>query len=127
MKKKSKMSPREDDPILVVKEPFASDLVDGRKTLELRHCPCRKDIGSKVLIAASGSPLVIGEVTYAGCVGPLSEMELRTRSAEHLFNGRITYKYVYGWKFEKAQRYDAPVPYSSRAGAIIWRKFRSAF
>ncbi len=59
---------------LVVVDPYASLIVSGEKTLELRAAPTRKR--ELVGIIRKGSGFIVGLARVSGCSGPLGDAEL---------------------------------------------------
>ena len=111
-------------PLLVVKEPWASMLLDGRKTMEIRGSACRKEEGTVVHIAKSGTSLVYGSVRFVRCVGPLSDSDFEALHPSHLANGEVcSYPKKYGWVFDTPVLWEEPVPYTHPQGAIGWVKW----
>lgn len=109
--------------LLVVAEPWASFLVDGVKTWELRTSgtAVRGPIG----IAAKGTGTIIGAVDLVGAHGPLTPDELAPFEDRHRVDPGSVAAYsgpkgLYGWEMTNAQRFETPVPYLHPRGAVIW-------
>lgn len=108
---------------LLVREPWASALVEGRKTMELRGT--RTAHRGRTAIIRAGTGLVIGEVLLIDVRGPLTRSHLATTTNEHLVlvdwnTADIPYRKTYGWLFTAAVAYEVPKRYSHPPGAVIW-------
>ncbi|RWY79148.1 RNA-binding protein [Rhizobium leguminosarum] len=108
---------------LIVREPWVSALVDGRKKWELRGSKTAHR-GSTAFIAA-GSGLVLGEAILVDVVGPLDRDSLSGSKNLHLVDLdwetiALPYRATFAWVFENAVRYHRPIPYIHPRGAVIW-------
>lgn len=107
---------------LIVREPWISAILNGRKTWELRGSATR--VRGRIGLIASGSGNVVGEIDVVGVRGPLTLSELLVNEVSHLVaigrSSPIRYKKVYAWVMANPHRYEEPVPYSHRQGAVIW-------
>lgn len=114
---------------LIVKDPFATMIVKGEKTWEVRtkHTKLRARIG----IVKSGSKTVIGEVSLLDCIEltehmlhtcfPLHKIQDINQVFKHTGNTDVQY---YAWVLEKACQYDRPQPYQHPRGAITWVRLK---
>ena len=66
---------------LILKEPWASLVVSGEKTLEIRTMKTKK-IGKEIYIAKAGTKTLIGKVTIDKCI-LLSENECDALADKH--------------------------------------------
>ena len=114
---------------LVVKDPFATMIVKGEKTWEVRTK--RTMMRTRIGIVKSGSKTVIGEVSILDCI-ELTDQMLDNGFAHHkiqdidqVFNhtGNRDIQY-YAWVLEKAQQYHRPMPYQHPPGAITWVRLK---
>ena len=118
---------------LIVQSPWASLLVDGEKTVEIRGS-ATKMFGS-IAIAQSKSKLLIGEVTLESCCliavrdedGRLQDVPGSLHTLDSLKDahrikdvGSIPYGKVYAWFVTKCVKYDTPVSYVHPRGAVVW-------
>ena len=110
--------------ILIVREPWLSHILNGRKTLEVRGTPCRKPVGTKVFLALSGAGgLIYGSVVFAGTRGPMSAREFNDAKAQHLVaNGRPYGSATHGWKLTQPKKFFKPVKYTVKKGCVVWAK-----
>ena len=61
--------------ILIIQQPWIDLILDGRKTLEIRGRPCKKERERIYLALSGGGGIVTGSVDYVRCHGPLSNSE----------------------------------------------------
>jgi hypothetical protein len=111
------------DRLLVVAEPWASLLVDGEKTWELRTTSTK--VRGSVGIAAKGTGTIIGAVELVAVHGPFSRPEIAPYEHLHRVPASSTSTYggpkgLYGWEMRDAVRFETSVPYRHPQGAVIW-------
>ena len=110
-------------PILVIQAKWLRKILDGDKTLEIRGTPCKKKVGPRVYLSASGSGTVCGSVTFVECVGPMDATVWSESVAQHRSDqASMPYATTYGWRFANPIEIE-PVPYVVKKGSIVWRKF----
>ena len=78
--------------ILTVKEPYASYLVDGLKTWELRKRPIKHR--GEVIIVTGG--MAIGKVQITDVLGPFDLDELANHQDKHLADPKFLREYAAG-------------------------------
>jgi len=105
---------------LLVKEPWASLIISGVKTLEIRSMRTGK-IGKEIYIAKAGSKTLIGKVIIDKCV-ELSANQFNSLSHLHHAADYKTKKKIWGWYLRDAVRFEEPIPYEHPQGAQIWVK-----
>lgn len=108
---------------LIVRNPWATLLLDGSKTWELRGSSTAHRGRTGLIL--SGSKQVLGEADLVRVVGPLDTEELVTYAARHLvaeetIRKGLTYRKVFAWEFENPKPYPVPKPYRHPHGAVIW-------
>lgn len=108
---------------LLLREPWASALVEGRKTMELRGAKTAHR--GRTAIIRAGTGLVIGEASLVDVRGPFTRSDLAVSMDEHRVRvdwdtADIPYRKTYGWIFAAAVAYEVPTPYRHPAGAVIW-------
>ena len=114
---------------LLIKEPWASKVVSGEKTIEIRTMQTKK-IGQEIYIAQAGTKTLIGKATIVKCVQltmkdyiQLQHQACLTRSGlQQLFST----KRIYGWYLKDAMKFDKPIPYDHPRGAQVWIKIPKA-
>ena len=107
---------------LILKEPWATLVVNGEKTIEIRTMPTNK-IGKEIYIAKAGTKTLIGKVTITDC-RRLTPEEFQNLSPQHL---ALHYSFppnkkIYGWFLKNAHPFPCPIPYKHPQGAQIWVK-----
>lgn len=111
---------------LVIREPWITLILDGRKTWEIRGSNCK--IRGRIGLIRSGSGLVVGTAEIVDSKGPLSDEEMRANTSKHrippeaLDGIRNRYKNIYAWVLANAKPLPKPLRYIHRKGAIIWVK-----
>ena len=108
---------------LLIRDPWIDLILDGKKTWELRGS--RTTTRGTIALIRSGSGEVHGVCEIVDVVGPLSTAELlRTQEFHAVPRERIAegsrYRQTYAWVLKSARRFQSPVPYSHRPGAVIW-------
>ncbi len=106
---------------LILKEPWASKVVSGEKTVELRTMKTNK-IGEEIYIAKAGTKTLIGKVTIDKCV-LLSQEEIQALESYHMaatYARTLKGKKIYGWFLKNALAFENPIPYPHPHGAQIW-------
>jgi hypothetical protein len=102
------------DRLLVVAEPWASLLVDGEKTWELRTTSTK--VRGPIGIAAKGTGTIIGAVELIDVHGPFTRPEIAPYEHLHRVPASATSTYsglkgLYAWEMSGAVRFAAPAPY----------------
>ena len=117
-------------------------ILDGNKTWEMRGYRCsRRD---RIALACSGTGLLYGEVDIVDClrVGGLDAGGTLVANGRHedfmmlpqnlpkhglsINNVRaFGYKQWWAWVLSSPRRYDEPIPYNHRRGAVNWVKLHS--
>jgi len=105
---------------LIVKEPWATMIVTGEKTLELRTMRTKK-IGKEIYIAKAGTKTLIGKVTIENC-RPLTNDECHLFEYKHKAKGIYPNRTVYGWFLTNPIQFHHPISYIHPRGAQIWVK-----
>ena len=106
---------------LIIKDPWASQIVSGKKTIELRTKRTKK-IGQEIYIAKAGTKTLIGRVTIEKCM-QLTLDDYMNLMDKHLVGygfGIISEKKLYGWFLKDAVQFDNPIPYDHPQGAQMW-------
>lgn len=111
------------DRLLVVAEPWASLLVDGDKTWELRTTSTK--VRGPAGIAAKGTGTIIGAVELVAVHGPFTRAGIAPYEHLHRVPASSTSTYsgpkgLYAWEMTGAVRFETPVPYRHPQGAVIW-------
>lgn len=106
---------------LLIRAPFVDWILDGLKTWEMRTK--RTTRRGRIGLIRSKSGLVVGEANLVDVIGPLTHRQLQ-QNAEKMNEERWEVVApdgpTFAWVLEDARRYDPPVPYTHRSGAVIW-------
>jgi hypothetical protein len=111
---------------LVIDQPWAGLIADGRKTWEMRTKPTK--VRGWIGLIEKGTGTVIGLAYLKGSLPGLS------RDAHHLHfkkhrvpsqSGHKRYdgRYLIPWELAKAFRLPKPLPYQHPSGAVTWVRF----
>ncbi len=116
---------------LLIREPHLGRILDGSKTWEIRGM--RTHRRGRLILARSGSGLLIGECQLVDVVGPLDMLALAQTSAlpdeqKRDISGTGVVPYVrpdgasrtYAWVLDSPVTYPEPVPYRHPQGAVIF-------
>lgn len=105
---------------LLIRAPFVDWILDGLKVWEMRTK--RTTRRGRIGLIRSKSGLVVGEANLIDVIGPLTHREL-IQNAEKMNEARWEVAApevpTFAWVLENARRYDPPVPYTHRSGAVI--------
>ncbi|WP_456454218.1 ASCH domain-containing protein [Thermococcus sp.] len=110
---------------LIVREPFASWIVEGKKVWEIRKSRTR--IRGRVLILTGGR--AIGSVELTDVLGPFSPEELSRYEDRHLVDYGFLKKYsngrkLYAWVLQNPEKFERPKPVDVPRGAQVWVRVR---
>lgn len=106
---------------LVVREPWASLIVGGRKTWEIRRYPTR--IRGRIGIVSRGR--LIGAVRIVEVLGPFTVEELVIHVEKHLTPEEILREYaggaqLYAWVLQEPEEFPEPFPVEPPRGPRTW-------
>lgn len=106
---------------LVVREPWASYIVQGRKTWEIRRYPTR--IRGRIGIVSPRG--LIGAVRLERVLGPFTVEELIEEIERHLAPEEFLRTYAQGkplwaWELEEAEEFAEPYEVERASGPRIW-------
>lgn len=111
---------------LLVRDPWAGLIVDGRKAWELRGS--RTSVRGRIAIAKSGSGTLIGSAALVDVIGPIPKVDLPRDFARHLVEpdlaAQVAYEKVFAWVMAESVRFPEPIPYAHPPGAVIWVRLR---
>lgn len=109
---------------LMVREPWASLILAGKKSWEIRGT--RTTTRGPIYIIPSGSGRVVGCCEIVDVLGPLTLDEMIANTDAHLtladelhLTG-LPYKNTFAWVVSNPQRFATPVSYKHPSGAITW-------
>lgn len=108
---------------LIIKEPYATWILNGEKTLELRGSNTSKR--DTIAIIKSGTSCVYGTVDIVDSFEIETAKQynqLRTRHCVGAERKDIRYKRLWGWVLSNPVLFEQPVPYTPKIGQQIWVK-----
>ena len=108
---------------LIVKQPFADLIIDGKKQWELRSRPIPKNkIGSEVLLLSKGS--ILGRITLKKDLGSVNLQRLyETTHLHHSELDTLDKTFVtHVWEIRVTKKFDHPKKYAHPNGARVWVK-----
>lgn len=117
--------------VLLIREPHLGRILDGSKTWEIRGV--RTHYRGRLILARSGSGLLVGECRLTDVLGPLSMRALTTTAClpkeqkeDIAENGVVPYSTpegmsrTFAWVMSDPIIYPEPVPYRHPQGAVIF-------
>jgi len=107
---------------LIVRKPFGTLIVEGKKKLEIRKRPTK--LRERVVIIENGK--AIGEVDIADVVGPVGLEELKKLEEYHLagdfLEEYVGDGYAYVWVLKNPKKYEKPRKIKKPRGAMVFIK-----
>lgn len=108
---------------LIIDSPHIDNILDGRKTWEMRSTGTKQR--GLIALIRKGSGTVIGTVELIDSVGPLTDAERLAGQPHHLvpperFERPEAAKYRHGWVVRSPCRFPRPIRYQHPPGAVIW-------
>jgi len=104
---------------LIVREPYASLIVEGKKVWEIRKT--RTKIRGEILIISNGK--AIGKAELVDVLGPFTPEELAEHEDKHCASVSFEYsngKPLYAWVLRNAEKFDRPKEVEMAKGVQIW-------
>jgi hypothetical protein len=109
---------------LLVRDPYATQLLNGEKIWEIRGKATQ--IRGPVVIVKSGSGRAYGTVRLIRVLGPLAlddlmmARELPEEEREAFRHSGLPYAKTYAYVFSDPQWFDRPISYNHPSGAVTW-------
>jgi hypothetical protein len=106
---------------LIIKEPWISLILSGKKTWELRSRDTR--VRGRIALIRKGSGTVLGSAELTGTLPKLARSDLIANVAKHRVPESdidADFKWSTAWVLERARPLREPVQYRHPAGAVIW-------
>jgi hypothetical protein len=109
---------------LLVRDPYASQLLNGEKIWEIRGKPTQ--IRGSVVIIKSGTGHAYGTAKLVRVLGPLDLDDLTLaselpRDERELFRREgLPYPKTYAYVFTDPKWFESPIPYRHPSGAVTW-------
>lgn len=113
---------------LIVKEPYASLIVDGEKVWEIRKK--RTNIRGEIFIISNGK--ILGKVKLVDVLGPFTAEELAKHSDKHKVSYEDLKSYagdckLFVWVLKDAEKFEKPIEIRIPKGAQVWVKVEKRF
>jgi hypothetical protein len=109
---------------LIVRDPFASQILDGDKVWEIRGRPTQ--IRGPVVIVKSGTGRAFGTINLVRVLGPLelddlvNAPELPISEREEVMRNGLPYPNTYAYVLSNPKWFERPIPYRHPSGAVTW-------
>lgn len=109
---------------LIVRDPYASQLLNGQKIWEIRGKPTQ--IRGKVVIVKAGTGQAFGTANLVRVLGPveledlLGAQELPEDEREDLRRHGLPYRKTYAYVFTNPLWFERPISYQHPSGAVTW-------
>lgn len=106
---------------LIVREPYASLIVEGKKVWEIRKTRTR--IRGEILIISNGK--AIGKAELVDVLGPFKPEELKDHEDKHRASVEFLREYsngkpLYAWVLRNAEKFEKPKEVEMAKGVQIW-------
>ena len=106
---------------LIVREPYASMIVEGKKNWEIRRWKTR--VRGEVYIISGGK--LVGKVELVDVLGPFTVDELEAHFDKHRAGRDFLEAYsrgskLYAWVFRNPVKFEKPVKVSIPRGVRVW-------
>jgi uncharacterized protein DUF4338/ASCH domain-containing protein len=112
--------------LLLVRDPWATLILSGSKTWEIRSSRLKEDKFKTVAIAKSGEKgihRIYGVVDIVGCKGPLVLKDLQDNFEKHNDiedTKKLPYTKTYAWVLKNPRLLKKPLDYEYKNGWVIW-------
>ncbi|MCV7286884.1 ASCH domain-containing protein [Mycolicibacterium wolinskyi] len=109
---------------LIVRDPYASQLLNGDKIWEIRGRPTQ--IRGPVVIVKQGTGKAYGIANLVRVLGPLdlddlvTAAEVTSEERDELRRDGLPYKKTYAYVFTNPQWFEHPISYRHPNGAVTW-------
>lgn len=101
---------------LIVKQPYASQIIEGLKKWEMRtRPPPENKIGRRIFLLSDG--YAVGIIVITGVKGPFKPSDLKKFQRYHL---GASGKYRYAWVVKVVKKFRKPRKYIHPWGAQVW-------
>ncbi|NJE46769.1 ASCH domain-containing protein [Thermococcus sp. GR7] len=106
---------------LIVREPFATLIVEGKKVWEIRKSRTR--VRGEILILNGGKAL--GKAELVEVLGPFTPEELAEHRDKHLADLEFLRAYsngrpLYAWVLRNAEKFEKPAKVNIAKGVQVW-------
>ncbi|ACS34553.1 ASCH domain-containing protein [Thermococcus gammatolerans] len=106
---------------LIIRQPYAGWIVEGKKVWEIRKSRTR--IRGEVLIISNGK--AIGKAELVDVLGPFTPEELAEHGDKHHASLEFLKEYsngkpLYAWVFKNATKFERPLEVKLKRGVQVW-------
>jgi hypothetical protein len=111
---------------LIIREPWISEILSGRKTWEIRGTNTRRR--GRIALIKAGTSTIVGTCDLVDVKGPLTLQQMLRSTKKHrhpkgeLAENGLPYKKTYAWILGDVHVLKEPVPYAHPRGAVTWVK-----
>ena len=106
---------------LIIKSPWIEYILNNEKTWEIRGTSTTTR--GPIFLIKSGSEFIYGECDIVDCI-ELDYNDYKNNVDKHhisqITDGILPYKNTYAWVLKNVKKYDKPIKYQKRPGAIVW-------
>jgi len=108
---------------LIIREPWISKILSGKKTWELRSRPT--DYRGKIALIRKGTGMIVGLAELTDCLPPLSSATFDAARDRHGIppdrdNEVIRAGWVFPWVMSGVRIIDPAIAAQQKPGAVIW-------
>jgi hypothetical protein len=123
---------RPDRTLIICEEPLGQ-ILDGRKSYEVRRRPTRMT-GRRIALSVKGKNLIVGTCKLAACLGPLTMKEViknawrmgstksRVLEERKWWHRECAKHRVYAWVLRDVRRLRKPIAFRNPSGAVVWAR-----
>jgi len=108
------------DRALIIRKFWLDKIFDEGKIWEMRST--KTNVTGKIGLIESGTGLIIGEANLIGCSHIPIKPNDKYFDKHKVEDTELLIKWRYPWILSDAKRYDNPIPYKHKKGAVIWVK-----
>lgn len=105
---------------LIIRKVWLDKILDEGKTWEMRTTKTK--VKGKIGLIESGTGLIVGEANLIGCSHIPIMPNDKYFNKHKVKDTELLKKWKYPWILSDAKRYDKPIPYKHKQGAVIWVK-----
>ena len=106
---------------LIIKSPWIDYILDNEKTWEIRGSGTTTR--GPIFLIKSGSDKIYGECNLVDCI-ELDYTGYKNNVSKHhisqITDGILPYKRTFAWVLKDVKKYDKPITYNKKPGAIVW-------
>ncbi len=105
---------------LIIADPWIDLILSGVKTWEMRSK--RVHIRGRIGLIKKGTGEIWGEAELVDCKQPLVNHAQMSASFKYhrVEDKKLLEKWCYPWVLKNVKKYDKPIPYKHKQGAVTW-------